>query len=119
MLSDQSSFFFVKLVDGRLVTISPKSSLWLNIGISYHFSFLYSYTRKNLLQNAAKMMHGEKHTSSRFVHQANFLIGHLTLFYVSFVCLFVDLFVDLILYVSSTIFQSNRDGSSWVEPVLS
>ena len=26
---------------------------------------------------------------------------------------------DLILYVLSTIFQLNRDGSSWVEPVLS
>ena len=31
-----------------------------------------------------------------------------------FVCLF-----DLILYIPSTIFQLNRDGSSWVEPVLS
>ena len=31
-----------------------------------------------------------------------------------FVCLF-----DLILYVPSTIFQLNRDGSSWVDPVLS
>ena len=31
-----------------------------------------------------------------------------------FVCLF-----DLILYVPSTIFQIYRDGSSWVEPVLS
>ena len=31
-----------------------------------------------------------------------------------FVCVF-----DLILYVPSTIFQFNRDGSSWVEPVLS
>ena len=30
----------------------------------------------------------------------------------------LDLF-DLILYVPSTIFQLNRDGSSWVEPVLS
>ena len=29
-----------------------------------------------------------------------------------------DLF-DLILYVPSTIFQLYRDGSSWVEPVLS
>ena len=29
-------------------------------------------------------------------------------------CLF-----NLILYVHSTIFQLNRDGSSWVEPVLS
>ena len=32
-----------------------------------------------------------------------------------------DFFVlfDLFLYVPSTIFQLNRDGSSWVEPVLS
>ena len=30
------------------------------------------------------------------------------------VCLF-----DLIFYVPSTIFQLKRDGSSWVEPVLS
>ena len=29
-----------------------------------------------------------------------------------------DLF-DLILYVPSTVFQLYRDGSSWVEPVLS
>ena len=34
------------------------------------------------------------------------------------VCLFVCLF-DLILYVPSTIFQLERDGSSWVKPVLS
>ena len=34
--------------------------------------------------------------------------------HVCFVCLF-----DLILYVPSTIFQLYRDGSSWVEPVLS
>ena len=26
---------------------------------------------------------------------------------------------DLILYIPSTIFQINRDGSSWVDPVLS
>ena len=26
---------------------------------------------------------------------------------------------DLIFYVSSAIFQLNRDGSSWIEPVLS
>ena len=32
--------------------------------------------------------------------------------------LFFVLF-DLILYVPSTIFHLNRDGSSWVEPVLS
>ena len=30
------------------------------------------------------------------------------------ICLF-----DLVFYVPSTIFQLNRDGSSWVEPVLS
>ena len=32
---------------------------------------------------------------------------------------FVCFLLDLILYVPSTIFQLNRDGSSWVEPVLS
>ena len=31
----------------------------------------------------------------------------------------VDFLFDLILYGPSTIFQLNRDGSSWVEPVLS
>ena len=36
------------------------------------------------------------------------------IFITCFVCLF-----DLILYVPSTIFQLNRNGSSWVEPVLS
>ena len=33
-------------------------------------------------------------------------------------CLVSDM-IDLILYAPSTIFQLNRDGSSWVEPVLS
>ena len=33
-----------------------------------------------------------------------------------YVCIFLS---DLIFYVPSTIFQLNRDGSSWVEPVLS
>ena len=32
---------------------------------------------------------------------------------------FVFCLFDLILYVPSTIFQLNRDRSSWVEPVLS
>ena len=32
---------------------------------------------------------------------------------------YLCLFVCLILYVPSTIFQLNRDGSSWVQPVLS
>ena len=33
------------------------------------------------------------------------------------VCLFV--LFDLVLYIASTIFQLNRDGSSWVGPILS
>ena len=37
----------------------------------------------------------------------------LSLIDADFVCLF-----DLILYVPSTIFQLNRERSSWVEPVL-
>ena len=39
-------------------------------------------------------------------------------YYRTLTCLFVCLF-DLIFYVPSTIFQLNRDGSSWVELVLS
>ena len=39
---------------------------------------------------------------------------HIPHAWIQFVCLF-----DLILYVPSTIFQLNRDGSSWVKPVLS
>ena len=38
---------------------------------------------------------------------------------ISFNMLCFFFFFDLILYVPSTIFQLNRDGSSWVEPVLS
>ena len=34
-------------------------------------------------------------------------------------CFLLALLFDLIFYVPSTIFQLNRDGSSWVEPVLS
>ena len=43
----------------------------------------------------------------RFLFQTAILIDW-------FVCFF-----DLILYVPSTIFQLNRDGSFWVEPILS
>ena len=35
-----------------------------------------------------------------------------------YMCILVCLF-DLILYAQSTIFQFRRDGSSWIEPVLS
>ena len=38
---------------------------------------------------------------------------------VKYTVILVDCLFDLILYVPSTIFQLNRDGSSWVEPVLS
>ena len=38
---------------------------------------------------------------------------------VSTVCLYLFFLFDLILYVPSTIFQLNKDESSWVEPVLS
>ena len=42
--------------------------------------------------------------------QSGFVLGDSTVN----LCLF-----DFILYVPSTIFQLNKDGSSWVEPVLS
>ena len=41
------------------------------------------------------------------------------LFFVLSILEWPFLFVCLILYVPSTIFQLNRDGPSWVEPVLS
>ena len=37
----------------------------------------------------------------------------------NFIVLCVCVLFDLIFYVPSTIFQLYRDGSSWVEPVLS
>ena len=50
------------------------------------------------------------------------ILGQVWYLIVSFpdLCL-ISYFVlfDLILYVPSTLFQLNRDGSSWVEPVLS
>ena len=45
---------------------------------------------------------------------SKFIVSNQKKEFISFVCLF-----DLILYVPSTIFQLNRDGSSWVESVLS
>ena len=47
------------------------------------------------------------------VRSANFSFIFLIII-ILFVCLF-----DFILYVPSRIIQLNRDGSSWVEPVLS
>ena len=38
---------------------------------------------------------------------------------VIFLCMYLFCLIDLILYVPSTIFQLCRDGSAWVEPVLS
>ena len=64
-----------------------------------------------------KMIHNRRTALERSVRK---LLEGLNMFHGtnltlnSFVCLF-----DLILYVPSTIFQSNRDGSSWIGPVLS
>ena len=52
-------------------------------------------------------------TSERFTAR-NFFICRYFSFYEQLICLF-----DSILYVPSINFQLNRDGSSWVEPVLS
>ena len=37
----------------------------------------------------------------------------------TYLCMHTLILIDLILYVPSTIFQLNRDRSSWVQPVLS
>ena len=58
----------------------------------------------------------QEHLPGRLVSCPGMRYVHINLLtsIVVFVCLF-----DLIIYVPSTIFQLNRDGSSWVEPVLS
>ena len=59
-----------------------------------------------------RMMHDAKFRENKTLGKISELTVN-TIF-----CLFICLF-DLILYIPSTIFQLNRDGSSWVEPVLS
>ena len=54
-----------------------------------------------------KEVHGLMDTITRTKEKVKIIVYH-------FICLF-----DLILYIPSTIFQLNRDGSSWVEQVLS
>ena len=51
---------------------------------------------------------------TKFMAEMRFQSNHLC--HLTFLLLFL---FDLILYVPSTIFQLYRDGSSWVEPVLS
>ena len=48
-----------------------------------------------------------------FLVHCNFIVKKLSVSDILFVL------YDLILYVPSTIFQLNRDWSSWIEPVLS
>ena len=48
-----------------------------------------------------------------FLVHCNFIVEKLIVSDILFVL------YDLILYVPSTIFQLNRDWSSWIEPVLS
>ena len=48
-----------------------------------------------------------------FLVYCNFIVKKLSVSDILFVL------YDLILYVPSTIFQLNRDWSSWIEPVLS
>ena len=57
------------------------------------------------------------------LHEQSFLMKYHALFVIfekaaTYAIVFVCVF-DLILYVPSTIFQLNREGSSWVEPDLS
>ena len=52
--------------------------------------------------------------SAVVVTEVFFVVVGVVVVVVEEVCLF-----DLILYIPSTIFQLNRDRSSWVEPVLS
>ena len=57
-------------------------------------------------------------TSADVIFQMHIFLALIRLIIVRSKLLFVCMF-DLILYVPSKIFQLYRDGSSWVEPVLS
>ena len=56
--------------------------------------------------------------NTRYIITISFIKLHPLMFTKEWFCLFVRLF-DLILYVPSTIFQLNMDGSCWVELGLS
>ena len=47
------------------------------------------------------------------------MVGYIAGLEINFTVTHQSCLFDLILYVTSTIFQLYRDGSSWVEPVLS
>ena len=68
--------------------------VWIVLGLAY-VALIINYISNVLVRKAEKMERMSKAKIEVF-------------------CLF-----DLILYVPSTIFQLNRDGSSWVEPVQS
>ena len=76
------------------LTIQPRDIIIHHIVMLPFNQCISRFLQKLLLQNYRCYSH-EKSTKRKF-----------------------DLF-DLILYVPSTIFQLYRDGSSWVEPVLS
>ena len=72
----------------------------------YNFQFLFSHSAGFHLKAWFVNMH--------FLERGFDIYKGVGVRFADFVCLF-----DLILNVPSTIFQLNRDGSSWVEPVLS
>ena len=95
---------------------------WQTILMKYH-SLLFSKIKKDVAKFAsAAVVIGSLRVNSFCIMVTILQLQTLFLFlfcimaeiHKMLVCLF-----DLILYVPSTIFQLNRDGSSWVEPVLS
>ena len=81
-----------------------------------HVSYIRDLTSTNRRDNSIPTQNTPRYymfLNATIQNQLAFLQFYYLPCHTTFVCLF-----DLILYVPSTIFQLNRDGSSWVEPVL-
>ena len=83
--------------------------------ITIHYFFHYEYP-SGLLSKLSEFSNVYVCNLNSFLARGEFCC--LLIAFANSLDLIICLF-DLILYVPSTIFQLYRDGSSWVEPVLS
>ena len=92
----------------------------LSLRIQYKFDMIHGVYRNRIYDTEFLAVSLQEGIQSGFI-VSNLLLLTLNDIIVTLIhipCLFVCL-IDFILYVPPTIFQLNRDGSSWVEPVLS
>ena len=99
-----TNLFIVIFKDNQLKVIE------CNVRVSRSFPFVSKALDHDFIAMATRVIMGENVEPVNVLHGSGRVATKVCLIF----CLF-----DLILYVPSTIFQLHRDGSSWVEPVLS